>query len=201
MPLLHPALFETGPHHPAGASPLVRIVPEFLLDDRTRTAPLHLLTTLTKRIAAAEAVWRPLVRHDPAQRWYTRLVLSGTVEVWIIGWSPGQYTPVHDHGGALGALAVAEGTLSESMFTTDWAPRVTRLHSPGRTAGFAPHHVHQVGNAASGVATSIHAYSPPGLPMRYAPAGRDPLILAGTATAAEPAAGLDGRGQLAGVGR
>jgi predicted metal-dependent enzyme (double-stranded beta helix superfamily) len=168
--LLHPALL-TG----ADPATLDDLVPPSLLDDADRdtdrTVSMRELTSLTRRLAAATGLWSPLVRHDPDARWYTRLVLSDKVEVWLICWSSGQATAVHDHGGALGALTVAAGTLEEQSYSRDWVPTTRRLRGTGRTLGFAAHHIHRVSGAGTTPATSIHAYSPPGLPMRYAPDG------------------------------
>ncbi len=164
MPLLHPAFLTA-----ATPARLAELVPDALLDDGQRTLPMGALTALTSRLATARELWRPLVRHDPTGRWYTRLVLSGVVEVWLIGWTPGQSTPVHDHGGALGAMTVVDGTLAEEGYSPEWSPTFQRWHPTGRTLGFPAHHIHQVSGAGGGPATSIHAYSPPGLPMRLAP--------------------------------
>src|SRR2546423_8152404 len=60
-------------------------------------------------------LWRPLVHHDRARRWFERLLLTSTLEVWLIGWAAGQETSVHDHGGASGGLTVAEGALAQDV--------------------------------------------------------------------------------------
>jgi rhodanese-related sulfurtransferase len=119
------------------------------------------------RLAAARPVLRDVVRHDPGKRWYTRLLLSGSVEVWLIGWVEGQRTGIHDHGGALGALAVAAGTVDEVVYDADLRHGQRRRHGAGAVVEFGPDHVHEVIGAGSATATTIHAYSPPGLPLRY----------------------------------
>ncbi|OAA28588.1 Cysteine dioxygenase type I [Frankia sp. EI5c] len=200
MPLIHPALFlpavsaagaDGGSGHQADP-----LVPSRFLTDERHELSLTDLRGLAGRIAAAADVWRPLVRHDPQRRWYTRLVLSGAVEVWLIGWYPGQQTEVHDHGGALGALAVAEGVVEEDECGTDWVVTRTRRHAAGALAGFGADHVHRVVNRGARCATTVHAYSPPELPLRYAPrpraqAGSGPLdalreLAPATAAAAAP---------------
>jgi predicted metal-dependent enzyme (double-stranded beta helix superfamily) len=147
-----------------------RLAAEVLRDDGE---PLDLasLTDLAGRLAATERLWRPVVRHDPDKRWYTRLLLTGVVEVWLIGWAPGQHTAVHDHGGALGALAVADGLVEEDIHAPrggSWEPRGTRRHPKGRVVGFGADHVHRVINRSAVAATTLHAYSPPEVPLRYA---------------------------------
>lgn len=137
------------------------------IPDPHHTVPAGELAGLTARLAATPGLWRSLVRHDPAERWYERLLLTDHLEIWLIGWAPGQGTPPHDHGDAAGAMAVAEGSLLEEVFErTSLAPARTAVHRPGATLAFPSDHVHRVRNVAAVNATSIHAYSPPERPMR-----------------------------------
>lgn len=161
------------------------------------------LGLLADDLAAHPALWRPLVRHDPADRWYVRLRYTADFEVWLIGWETGQDTELHDHGGSSGAFAVCEGALTE-----DWTERATTLGSfgslrrrvrpaPSRRV-FGPTYVHNLVNTGPGIATSIHVYSPPLSSMTYyqraadgtlavkrtlAVAGPDPEITAATVAA------------------
>ncbi|HEX6673661.1 MAG TPA: cysteine dioxygenase family protein [Actinomycetes bacterium] len=100
------------------------------------------LGDLADRFAAA-GWWRPLVRHDPAERWYTRMLRSDGVEVWLLGWSPGQAVPAHDHGGAAGAFTVVDGELVEE--TLNPSGSISTLRAGSRT-WFGPDQVHGVGN-------------------------------------------------------
>ncbi|MBL7490251.1 cysteine dioxygenase family protein [Frankia sp. AgB1.9] len=162
-----------------------------VLRDEGESLDLATLTELAGRLAATERLWRPIVRHDAAKRWYTRLLLTGVVEVWLIGWSPGQHTAVHDHGGALGALAVADGAVEEDVHAPhggSWEPRATRRHAQGRVVGFGADHVHRVINRTAVVATTVHAYSPPEVPLRYANA--DGSVAVPAAAAAQLTTGL-----------
>jgi predicted metal-dependent enzyme (double-stranded beta helix superfamily) len=164
VPLLHPALLTTGPdprHAP--------YLPVECLSDEPGRVGLPTLRRLTAALAATPEVWRPVIRHRTDRRWYTRLLLSATVEVWLIGWSPGQQTEVHDHGGALGALAVADGRVEEDQYDRAWQLTRVREHGDGATVGFGVAHIHRVANRGQVPATTIHAYSPPELPLRYAP--------------------------------
>jgi hypothetical protein len=49
---------------------------------------------LTRPVASLPALWQPLLRHDPAHRWFERLISTDVVELWLIGWSAGQSTPL-----------------------------------------------------------------------------------------------------------
>jgi rhodanese-related sulfurtransferase/predicted metal-dependent enzyme (double-stranded beta helix superfamily) len=131
------------------------------------------LAVLTERLANAPELWQPLIQHDPLHRWYERLLLTPIVEVWLIGWAPGQGTPPHDHGGTEGAMTVVQGTLSEDVYEgvtlqdAEVHPARTLTRHVGSVAMFGLDHVHRVRNLGQVNASSIHAYSPPGKPMRW----------------------------------
>ncbi len=138
-------------------------------------APLHaddaldaeLLVAVAREVASLEALWRPVLRHNPDARFYERLLLTGSIEVWLLGWAPGQGVRIHDHGGAWGAFTVVEGALLEA------AEGVRTTHRAGSATWFGPRWTHSVANASrnpspgGAIATSIHAYSPPSLPLRF----------------------------------
>jgi rhodanese-related sulfurtransferase/predicted metal-dependent enzyme (double-stranded beta helix superfamily) len=137
------------------------------LDGLTGPLTSAQLSEITAGIAARTQLWRPLAFHDPSERWYSRLLLTSAIEVWLIGWSPGQGTAVHDHGGAAGAMTVTEGTLVEQEYRPDGLTMARQVtHEAGASVGFAESHVHRVLNAGLENATSVHAYSPPGHPLR-----------------------------------
>ena len=71
------------------------------------------LADVVRRLAASPADWLGRVRLNPAGRWYERIHLDDSHEVWVISWLPGQATGFHDHGGSAGAFAVVWGTLME----------------------------------------------------------------------------------------
>ena len=123
-------------------------------------------------------LWTPLVGFRDDTRW-TRLLqpadLVGALdpdleaeladaEVWLLSWLPGQGTDLHDHGPSSGAFAVAAGTLTERVVTTDRRGRRPQEASAelaaGRARFFGPHYVHQVRNAGAEPAVSVHVYAP-----------------------------------------
>src|ERR1700723_4458802 len=84
----------------------------------TATVPGRLLgarqlADVVRRLAANPAEWLSRVRLNPAGRWYERIHLNDSHEVWVISWLPGQATGFHDHGGSAGAFAVVWGALTE----------------------------------------------------------------------------------------
>jgi predicted metal-dependent enzyme (double-stranded beta helix superfamily) len=121
------------------------------------------LGDVVRRLAASPAEWLTRVRLNPAGRWYERIHIDDSHEVWVISWLPGQATGFHDHGGSAGAFAVVWGTLMERRVVGG----VTTGHvlakpvGAGGSRAFGPRYIHDVRNAAASVAVSVHAYSPP----------------------------------------
>jgi predicted metal-dependent enzyme (double-stranded beta helix superfamily) len=136
------------------------------------------LLELTLEVASQTELWLPLVQHTPERRWYEALVLSDALELWLIGWAPGQATPTHDHGGAKGALTVGSGGLLETVHADPTLSRPRHIaRAQGSGAHFSPHHIHRVANEGTINATSIHAYSPAGLEMRIYDGNRAPQLV------------------------
>src|SRR5271166_4702414 len=138
------------------------------------TSPAHMqpgrllgarqLAGVGRHLAASPAEWLTRVRLNPAGRWYERIHLDDSHEVWVISWLPGQATGFHDHGGSAGAFAVVWGTLMErrvagGVTTGQILPKPV---GAGGSRAFGPRYIHDVRNAAAAaVAVSVHAYSPP----------------------------------------
>jgi hypothetical protein len=117
---------------------------------------------------AAAGTLRGIARHDPARRWWARLALTDEIEVWLIAWAAGQGTRPHDHGGASGAFTVVECELSETYRDGPTIP-LRLVHGAGTSTAFGPERVHVVRNDGPANATSVHAYSPPLLPLEPRP--------------------------------
>ncbi|GAA5048236.1 cysteine dioxygenase [Nocardia callitridis] len=119
------------------------------------------------------------------QRWATRLLSDDEVDVWLISWTPGKSTELHDHAGSLGALTVLSGALSE--YRWNGTELRHRTLTAGDQAAFPIGWVHDVMRAPSAEAAtpsrfadpaqattgpldptlSVHAYSPPLSAMSY----------------------------------
>ena len=124
------------------------------------------LGQLVREIVAAEQSWRSIVRFSAKRRWYRRLVLADDHEIWLLSWLPGQHTGFHDHGEARGAFAVALGELRETLAQPGSNRVRNRSASAGSVTSFGARHLHDVSNAATVPAVSVHAYSPPLTAMR-----------------------------------
>jgi hypothetical protein len=67
---------------------------------------------------------------------------------------------------------VVDGALVEDQLDPGtWAPRKRTTFRAGSRTSFGPAHAHVLGNRGTEAATSVHAYSPPGLPLRFGLAG------------------------------
>src|SRR5262245_65623658 len=83
---------------------------------------------LAERISREAERYLDRVRFDAAQYMRHPVLLWDDWEVMIIGWQSGQITPVHDHRGVLGGMAMLSGSLLEERFTTP--NRVPSLADP-----------------------------------------------------------------------
>ena len=122
------------------------------------------LGDMVRRLAASPADWPTPVRLNPTARWYERIHLDDSHEVWVISWLPGQATGFHDHGGSAGAFAVVWGTLMERRISGGVATGqvLAKPVGAGGARTFGPRYIHDLRNAtAASVAVSVHAYSPP----------------------------------------
>ena len=138
------------------------------------------LGQLVREIAAAQESWRPIVHFSAEHRWYRRLVLAEDHEIWLLSWLPGQHTGFHDHGEARGAFAVAQGELRETLARPGQSRVRNRCAAAGSVTAFGGSHLHDVSNATTAPAVSVHAYSPPLTAMRRYEMTASGLALAGT---------------------
>lgn len=126
------------------------------------------LAAIARAIAYREALWRPIVRHDPFRRWFMRNYRTPEVEAWLLTWTGTQAIELHDHGGSAGAMFVVEGELLEVIADPAVPSRVLSVRRPhGSLQTFGPMHIHGLTNVGPGRATSIHVYSPPLSQMTY----------------------------------
>jgi hypothetical protein len=125
------------------------------------------LSQIVRSVAADEDLWRPRVRHELHRRHYERLAYAPDHEVWLICWDLAQTTLLHDHGGGSGAFTVVAGSLLEDFGRRGCRRLGQRRVKRGGLRTFSPDYVHDLVNAGPGLATSIHAYSPPLTAMSY----------------------------------
>lgn len=119
------------------------------------------LRRLVERIANSPENWFSDVRFDLSERYCRRLHRADDHEVWLICWDLGQDTLLHDHGGSVGAFAVAQGGLVEDYGAVQAPTLRTRRHTAGSSVAFGTDYIHNLVNVGLQPTVSIHAYSPP----------------------------------------
>lgn len=139
-----------------------------LYSSATPTAPVGpaRLAEIALGVAERPGEWLSLLRYSTDRRWYHRLARDEQHEIWLLSWLPGQHTGFHDHGNAVGALAVARGLLLERAAPGGVPEPSGRGLPPGAVRSFGSAYIHDVRNDSAWPAVSIHAYSPPLLSMR-----------------------------------
>ena len=123
------------------------------------------LSEIVCGLAHAEGLWRPHVAHDELERVRLRLLATPAYEVWLLGWTPGQSTGLHDHGRANAAFVVVDGELTET--TADGGQLTDHVLRAGDLGTVHAGTIHDVANRSTVNATSIHAYSHPLTEMGY----------------------------------
>ena len=118
---------------------------------------------LAERISRQAEKYLDRVRFDPATYIRHPVLLWDDWEVMIIGWESGQVTPVHDHRGVLGGMAILSGSLLEERFTTPaGVPALvdSRVRPEGDLSDIGPTALHRL-IPKSARAVSLHIYRPP----------------------------------------
>jgi quercetin dioxygenase-like cupin family protein len=111
-------------------------------------------------LASTPSGWRHLVRHDPRQRVFERLVDEPEMEAWLICWMPGHDTGFHDHDLSSGAVTVVDGSVKEERLGIGTLETRSRIYLPGDTFDFNSSEIHRVTHAGGPAAVTLHAYSP-----------------------------------------
>jgi quercetin dioxygenase-like cupin family protein len=138
------------------------------------------LRELVTRLATDPTRWSHLVRHDPEQRIFERIVDKPEVEAWLICWMPGHDTGFHDHDLSSGAVTVVSGAVLEERLGIEMT--ASKVYGPGATFDFTASEIHRVVHSGAQPTVTLHAYSPrlrrlgayaftPGGPLRRHPLG------------------------------
>ncbi|WP_158885762.1 cysteine dioxygenase [Amycolatopsis anabasis] len=138
--------------------------------ERTPSGPRARPDALRRTVSALAArpdLWSEHVRFDLTERYFTRLHHDELFEVWLICWELGQDTLLHDHGGSVGAFAVAEGSLVEDHGDRRGTQLRTRVHRAGASVAFGVDYLHNLVNIATEPAVTVHAYSRPLRTMNF----------------------------------
>ncbi|OZM73090.1 cysteine dioxygenase [Amycolatopsis antarctica] len=134
--------------------------------DGTRLRP-EALRRIASSVVSRPGLWTGHVRFDLTERYFVRLHHEDLFEVWLICWELGQDTLLHDHGGSVGAFAVARGSLLEDHADLDGSRLRTRRHRAGDAVAFGPRYLHNLVNIDTEAAVTVHAYSRPLRAMNF----------------------------------
>jgi len=110
--------------------------------------------------------WRHLIEFDENERFALKIDETDEHDLWLLTWLPEQETGWHDHGGSIGAFAIARGALCERRFVRGRGRQELRL-GPGGSRIVPDPVLHNVANRDGARAISLHAYSPPLRTMTY----------------------------------
>lgn len=98
---------------------------------------------------------------------YTRLQVAGDerYEVLLMGWKPGQQSPIHDHAKSVCGARVLKGVASETRFRFTPSGHLlaegTRAVAEGSVSSSSDADVHMIANYETGPLCTLHVYSPP----------------------------------------
>lgn len=153
----HSLLEEVPARHavPIGAVPTSITLDNLPHRDLTKRELLALATS----IAQQPQLWQQHVAFDANERHYVSYHRDAHVDVWILCWTPENDTGWHDHDISSGAVAVAQGTLTEHNLAIG-EPLLHTEVGAGHAFCFGPEHIHRLTGKDAG-SVSIHAYSPP----------------------------------------
>jgi predicted metal-dependent enzyme (double-stranded beta helix superfamily) len=116
------------------------------------------LRDLVTSLAADPRTWSHLVRHDPSQRVFERLIDEPEVEAWLICWMPGHDTGFHDHDLSSGAVTVVSGAVCEERLGLGQTR--SNVYGPGESFDFTSSEIHRVTHSGAAATVTVHAYSP-----------------------------------------
>jgi cysteine dioxygenase len=119
--------------------------------------------SLARRLALEAERHLDRVRFSPHQYMRHPILLWDDWEVMLIAWESGQITPIHDHRGVMGGMAVLSGSLAEERFTTPGdRPQLAddRVRPEGDVSDIGPTVLHRLKPTAAR-AVSLHIYRPP----------------------------------------
>jgi cysteine dioxygenase len=131
------------------------------------TQPLQLaaLESILKELRISEEEALKIARFDAASYFRLRLLKTDALEVLLLGWQPGQSSPLHNHRGSNCGVRVLSGRGFEISFEHSacglLAPTEVNYFNAGDVAVSAPVDVHQVGNADETPLVTLHVYTPP----------------------------------------
>ncbi|HYR45681.1 MAG TPA: cysteine dioxygenase family protein [Thermoanaerobaculia bacterium] len=119
--------------------------------------------SLVERISRQAERYLRAVRFDATHYVRHPVLFWEDWEIMMIGWESGQITPIHDHRGVLGGMAVLSGSLVEERFATPaLVPELadSRTRAEGDLSETGATVLHRL-IPKTARAVSLHVYRPP----------------------------------------
>ena len=135
------------------------------LDALTERAPLDELLRWQRDLEVCFEELADRIRFSPTG-YQRNLVREGPFyRMLVLCWTPGQFSPIHDHAGSTCAVRVIRGTASETVCqqTEHEVLQQTSHWVSGDVFGGSDGDIHAVGNFAPNDTplVTLHVYSPP----------------------------------------
>jgi len=129
--------------------------------------PLELsdLESILSDLSISEAEALKVARFNSDRYLRLRVLRTEALEVLVLGWQPGQSSPLHNHRGSNCGVRVLSGRGFEISFEHSacglLAPTGVSYFGAGEVVVSAPVDVHQIGNAECAPLVTLHVYTPP----------------------------------------
>lgn len=133
--------------------------------DRPLTQP-EIMQVIAEARVTEDSV-RPWIAFDDGSYRRNAILRLPHVEMLVLCWMPGQFTPIHDHAGSTGAVRVLRGTATEITYRRSvgsfLVPGDSRDYFPGELFSSHDAHIHRVGNFSGpdDMLITLHCYSRP----------------------------------------
>jgi predicted metal-dependent enzyme (double-stranded beta helix superfamily) len=134
-----------------------------ILEEASRGPERPTPASLVQGISRQAERYLDRVRFDPAHYVRHPVLFWEEWEIMMIGWESGQATPIHDHRGVLGGMAILSGSVMEERFMTpSLVPELadSRVRPEGDLSETGPTVLHRL-TPKSARAVSVHVYRPP----------------------------------------
>lgn len=129
--------------------------------------PLNVLTAWVRALPDPFPLVRDRLEFSDTAYHRTSLVRGPHAEALVLGWRPGQQTPVHHHAGSACVVRVLGGQAMETVYTRMPVGRLTpatvQRFATGALTSSMDTDLHRLGNDAQSTLdlVTLHVYSPP----------------------------------------
>jgi len=145
---------------PAALTPLIELL------NAPGEIDVDAITIALQTLDVSEEALGDAVQQDAASYVRTLIHRDGRTELLVLTWSPGQRSPVHDHGPAAGLMRVVSGEATERLYRrreqgAAKRDHMTRVLRTGTVTNTLAETLHAVSNESDAVLVTLHLYTPP----------------------------------------